>query len=66
MAPLESSLTYRDPSGPCANPQGLAFALLGFETLAPFSVPANPFAKISQSPVALPFLKGINATKKPS
>ena len=63
MAPLLSSHTYNEPSGPSANPQGLAFANLGLVTI---SVPAKPFAKISQSPDGLPFLKGTKATKYPS
>jgi hypothetical protein len=60
MAPLLSSQTYNEPSGPSANPQGLALANLGFVTI---SVPANPFAKISHAPDGLPFLYGTNATK---
>jgi len=52
IAPLLSSHTYKEPSGPSAKPQGLALANLGLVTI---SVPANPFAKISQSPDGLPF-----------
>ena len=59
MAPFTSSLTYNDPSGPCAKPHGLAFAFLVLNTL---SVPLKPSAKTSQGPDGLPFLKGTNTT----
>src|SRR5678816_178884 len=60
--PLASSVTYKEPSGPWANPHGLKMAWFG---VAIFSFPAKPLANISQSPLGFPFLKGTNATKNP-